>query len=273
MFTDDPKSAIGVFDSGLGGLTVVSELLKTLPNEDLFFFGDTARVPYGNKSAETIERYTVQIFSLMKEHRVKAVVAACNTVSALALEKVAKSVNVPVIGVVRPGATAAAKTTKNGRIGLIGTRGTVKSGLYREIIHEYLPDAVIYQEACPLFVPLVEEGLWNDPVTREIASRYLRRLKEENVDTLILGCTHYPLLRSLIQSEMGDAVTLINPAFETAKETKKALSNAGLLNENGRTPSCEFTVSDDPDQFYRFAKEVLGMDISMPKKILIEAYE
>ena len=220
MYSNDKNQPIGVFDSGLGGLTVVRELRRALPGENLFFFGDTARVPYGNKSPETIERYTRQIFSLMKERNVKAVVAACNTVSALALEKVRRDVPVPVIGVVRPGALAAVRATKNHRIGLIGTRGTVSSGLYREIIREYLPDAEVVGVPCPLFVPLVEEGLWNDRVTREIAERYLSELKNAGVDTLIMGCTHYPLIAELIHDVMGDAVRLINPAEETAKSTK-----------------------------------------------------
>ncbi len=266
------EAPIGVFDSGLGGLTVFRELMKALPGENMLYFGDTARVPYGGKSKETILRYTNQILHFMEEAEVKAIVVACNTVSAYALEEVKDRVKVPILGVVKPGAETAARVTKNRKIGVIGTRGTVRSGLYPSIIRSALPAAEVVSKACPLFVPLVEEGLWADPVTEEIAGRYLADVREAGVDTLILGCTHYPLLKELIGRVMGEDVTLINPAYETAARMKKLLTEAGLLREAGEEPLYRFTVSDDPAEFHKFASDVLSLDIPMPEKIDIEAY-
>ncbi len=267
--TDAP---IGVFDSGLGGLTVTKELVKTLPGENLVYFGDTARVPYGSKSKETILHYTKQILNFMKTQEVKAIVVACNTVSAYALEEVRNRVKVPMIGVVRPGAETAAFVTKNRKIGVIGTKATVESRLYETCIREMIPEAEVYGAPCPLFVPLVEEGLWKDPVTEEIAKRYLTPLKQEGVDTLILGCTHYPLLQPLLQKIMGRKVKLINPAEETAKRTRVILDERRLLNESGDAPKYRFYVSDDPKSFQHFASDVLSFPIPMPEKVDIEQY-
>ena len=214
------EAPIGVFDSGVGGLTVAREIMRQSPQERIVYFGDTARVPYGGKSTDTLIRYTRQIVRFLKTRGVKAIVVACNTASAVALEAVREELDIPIIGVVRPGARVAAKATKNGKIGIIGTETTVNSGLYTKLIQEILPDAEVVGKACPLFVPLVEEGWTKDPVTEEVARRYLADLQKSEIDSLILGCTHYPLLRHMVGEIMGDKVTLVNPAYETALELK-----------------------------------------------------
>ncbi len=262
---------IGVFDSGLGGLTVLRELMQAMPAEDLVYFGDTARVPYGSKSKETIIHYTEQILAFLATKNVKAIVAACNTVSAYALEEVRENVPVPIVGVVRPGARAAAAATKNGRIGVIGTEGTVRSGLYERCIPEERPGVAVFQKACPLLVPLVEEGLWDDPVTREMIRRYTAPLTREGIDTLILGCTHYPLLRPAFRTILGPEILLINPAYETAQETRRVLASMGLLRTEDHAPSRSFYVSDSPEKFGPFAGSVLSVHAEA-EKIQIESF-
>ena len=194
----DRRAPIGVFDSGIGGLTVVKEIINNLPDENIVYFGDTARVPYGNKSKNTVLRYSRQIVNFLKTKGVKAIVVACNTASALALDDLEKEIDIPIIGVVKPGAYAAVNTTKNNRVGVIATQSTVQSRLYQEIIAKQAPQINVFAKACPLFVPLVEEGWTNDTITLEVAKRYLRELQDKDIDTLILGCTHYPLLSDLI---------------------------------------------------------------------------
>lgn len=210
------QAPIGVFDSGVGGLTVAREIMRNLPSERIVYFGDTARVPYGSKSKEIVLKYSRQIVRFLQTQEVKAIVVACNTASAMALETIREEIDIPIIGVVKPGAKVAARTTRNKKIGLIGTRGTVNSELYPAIIHEYDPRIQVIGQACPLLVPLVEEGWLKDEVTVEVTKRYLDPLLEQGVDTLILGCTHYPLLRSLMRQVAGESVTLVNPAYETA---------------------------------------------------------
>ena len=201
---DKSQLPIGVFDSGVGGLTVAREIFRNLPNEKIIYYGDTARVPYGNKSRETIIRYSRQIIRFLLNKQVKAIVIACNTASALALDAVQEMTDIPVIGVVKPGADAAINATRSGRIGIIGTTGTITSGLYDRYIREKLPDARVFGKACPLFVHLVEEGMIDDSITIEMIHRYLDdMIQKDNIDTLILGCTHYPLLRSVIAREIG----------------------------------------------------------------------
>ena len=246
---------IGVFDSGVGGLTVVKEIMNQLPDETIIYFGDTARVPYGNKSQETIVKYSRQIAQFLLKERVKAIVIACNTASAFALETLQKECPVPVLGVVKPGARAAAEVSANGRIGVIGTEGTVRSGLYGTYIREIRPEVSVYGKACPLFVPLVEEGLCEDEVTVLMAKRYLQPLLAESVDTIVLGCTHYPLLRGVVAQVAGPEVTLVNPAFETAKDLRELLTKKGLLARKDRTPEHRFYVSDGAEQ-----KFLLRMD-------------
>lgn len=266
---------IGVFDSGVGGLTVAREIMRQIPNEKIIYFGDTARVPYGSKSKETITRYSRQIVRFLQEQQVKAIVAACNTASAYALDEIEEELDIPIIGVVKPGAKVAAETTKNGRIGVIGTEGTIGSGIYSTYINEINPEIKVLGKACPLFVPLVEEGLWQDPVTDEIATRYLSALIDSGIDTLILGCTHYPLIRSTLRRIVGEGVTLVNPAYETARELKVLLGEENLLNEKtqGLGTNCyRFYVSDMADKFQIFANSILKYGILSAKAINIENY-
>lgn len=269
------SSPIGIFDSGVGGLTVAREIMRQLPQERLVYFGDTARVPYGSKSQTTIIRYTRQIIRFLESKNVKAIVVACNTASAFALEEVADEIQVPIIGVVKPGAKIAAETTKNNKIGVIGTEGTIDSKLYTKIIHQSNKKAQVLGKACPLFVPLVEEGWLNDPVTIEVAQRYLAPLMESGIDTLIMGCTHYPLLRTTIQEIVGEEVQLINPAYETTKELCELLKKTNLLNKGNEIAlgnQYEFYVSDAADKFMRFANSILPYDVDSTKLIPIEEF-
>lgn len=254
---------IGVFDSGVGGLTVAKEILCNLPNEQLIYYGDTARVPYGNKSPETIIRYARQIADFLVAQKVKAIVIACNTASAMALDAVQKSVSVPVIGVVRPGTDAALAATKNFRIGVIGTEGTVKSGIYHKYIQEKEPQAVVFDKACPLFVNLVEEGMIDDSVTVQMIHRYLDELvSTHDIDTLILGCTHYPLLQEVIRREIGNGISLVNPALETARSLKQLLQEQNLAAKDpAHKAAHKFYVSDAADKFCGFAEHILSMHI------------
>ena len=249
---------IGVFDSGIGGLTVVREIMRELPGESLVYFGDTARVPYGNKSRETVIRYSRQIAHFLMEHDVKAIVIACNTASAYALDALSGEIGIPVIGVIHAGAKTAVETSRNGRIGVIGTQGTVSSGIYPRVIREMRSSVQVLQKACPLFVPLAEEGWWDDEITRGVEKRYLSGLKDAGVDTLVLGCTHYPLLRGSIAAVMGEKVRLVNPAHETAVELRGILEEKGLRRQApDARPRHEFYVSDLADRFRDFANAIL----------------
>lgn len=263
---------IGVFDSGVGGLTVAREIFRNLPNEKIIYFGDTARVPYGNKSKETIIRYSRQISKFLLSQHVKAIVIACNTASALALNELKAEVDVPVIGVVEPGARAAAAATKNGRIGVIGTEGTINSGLYTEFIKNIRSDCEIFGQACPLFVSLVEEGMIDDEVTITMIHRYLDKMIEENnIDALILGCTHYPLLRTVIAREIGDGITLVNPAYETAQALKGLLAHQNIESTTPCTlADHNFFVSDGAMKFQQFASSVLELNIQNTKLKILE---
>ncbi|NMB43316.1 MAG: glutamate racemase [Clostridiales bacterium] len=267
----DVLNPIGVFDSGVGGLTVASEIMKQLPNERIIYFGDTARVPYGNKSKKTIIKYSKQIVNFLLEKNVKAIVIACNTASALALEEIKAQVSIPVIGVVEPGAKTAASVTKNNNVGIIGTKGTISSGIYQELLNKTNPEVNVYGKACPLFVPLVEEGWINDPITFDVARRYLADFMEIDIDTLVLGCTHYPLLRDTISSVLGNRVNLVNPAFETAKTLKDVLISKGIKSHQ-KTSNHEFYVSDGVDQFDTFAEGILPHYLKGAKEINIDDY-
>ena len=272
----EQKSApIGVFDSGVGGLTVAREIMRQIPNEKIIYFGDTARVPYGSKSQETVTRFSKQIVRFLQTFQVKTIVVACNTASAYALDELEKECEIPIIGVVKPGAKVAAEVTRNGRIGVIATEATIGSQIYSKYIKELNRDVTIYGKACPLFVPLVEEGLWQDPVTDEIARRYLAELIDIDIDTLILGCTHYPLIRSTLGRIMGGDETLVNPAYETARELKELLEEKGLLNEEppklGEN-QYRFYVSDGAEKFKRFANSIIKYGILSAKTINIEEY-
>ncbi|WP_104803927.1 glutamate racemase [Blautia marasmi] len=268
------QAPIGVFDSGVGGLTVAREIMRNLPSERIVYFGDTARVPYGSKSKEIVLKYSRQIVRFLQTQNVKAIVVACNTASAMALETIREEIDIPIIGVVKPGAKVAAQTTRNKKIGLIGTRGTVNSELYPAIIHEYDPRIQVIGQACPLLVPLVEEGWLKDEVTVEVAKRYLNPLLKQGVDTLILGCTHYPLLRSLMRQVAGDGVTLVNPAYETAQALRELLKEHGIENDGHEEEEFpyRFYVSDAEERFQEFAGSILPYDVRMTKQINIEEY-
>lgn len=269
------EAPIGVFDSGVGGLTVAREIMRQIPNEKIVYFGDTARVPYGNKSRETVTRFSRQIVRFLRTYQVKTIVAACNTASAYALEVLEKETDIPVLGVVKPGARVAAEITKNGRIGVIATEATIGSSVYSRYIKQLNENVTIYGKACPLFVPLVEEGLWEDPVTDEIAKRYLTELIDIDIDTLILGCTHYPLIRSTVGRIMGDKVSLVNPAYETARELKRMLEEKNLLNETHPelgTNQYRFFVSDGAEKFKIFANSIIKYGILSAKTVNIEEY-
>ncbi len=269
------KAPIGVFDSGVGGLTVAREIMRQIPNESIIYFGDTARVPYGNKSKDTVTKFSKQIVRFLRTHDVKAIVVACNTASACALDELERESDIPIIGVVRPGARAATEVTRNGKIGVIATEATIGSQIYNQYIKKLKKNVTIYGKACPLFVPLVEEGLWQDPVTDEIAKRYLAELIDCGIDTLILGCTHYPLIRSTIGRIIGEEVTLVNPAYETARELRSMLKEAGLLNEEAPglgANKYQFYVSDSAEKFKQFANSIIKYGILSAKTVNIEDY-
>lgn len=265
---------IGVFDSGVGGLTVAREIMRQLPNENIVYFGDTARVPYGSKSKDNIIRYSRQIINFLMTKGVKAIVIACNTASAQALDVVQKEYEVPIIGVVEPGARAALEVTESKKVGVIGTEGTVRSGMYEKVIQGIQPDVSVTAKACPLFVPLVEEGFKDHHVTEEIIDYYLASMKETDIDALILGCTHYPLLRSKIMEYVGDKIKLVNPAYETAMDLKKLLQENDMENPDveGDHGSYSFYVSDAADKFKQFANSIMPYDIETTKQINIEEY-
>jgi glutamate racemase len=262
---------IGIFDSGLGGLTVVKAIQKELPKEKLVYFGDTARIPYGTKSPDTIIRYARQIIRFFrKTQKVKCVVVACNTSSAWALESIRKEFPIPILGVIEPGAYAAVEVTRNGRIGVIGTEGTIASGAYPRAIHHLAPKAKVYSKACPLFVPLVEEGKLTGPVTETVAREYLKLLLKQKIDTLVLGCTHYPLLKKTLAKVAGSRVKIVDSAEETARSLHRNLEMHGV-EMNGRGGG-KYFVSDLSRKFKEQAQRFLGRNIPKVEKIFIEKY-
>lgn len=268
------KKSIGVFDSGLGGLTAVKQLLKVLPNENIVYFGDTGRVPYGNRSNSTINRYALQDANFLLKHNVKMVIAACGTVSSVAGD-LHNKIGVPYTGVVNPTVYTAVRTTKNKRVGVIGTSATISSHSYKRRLQEEDPSIKVFEQDCPLFVPLVENGFIDksDPIVSLTVERYLSDLKKNNVDTLILGCTHYPILRDVIQHIMGDGVSLIDSGMETAYYAKKVLKRENLLSSDNKIGSCQFFVSDTPDNFEKVAEIFLGRNMEhSAKQINIEEY-
>ena len=245
------EAPVGVFDSGIGGLTVAREIMRNLPTEKIVYFGDTARVPYGSKSKETVLQYSRQIIRFLETEHVKAIVVACNTASAFALPEIQNEVDLPILGVIEAGARVAAEATRNRKIGVIGTEGTIYSGIHERYLKKLDSRITVYGKPCPLFVPLVEEGWLKDPVTEEVARRYLKEVLDENVDTLILGCTHYPLIRSLIREIVGPEVTLVNPAYETALELKRMLEEKNLtsIDQDREEFPYRFYVSDLAEKF------------------------
>lgn len=263
---------IGVFDSGIGGLTVLNEVIEQLPGEDIVYFGDTARIPYGTRSKETVIRYFLQSARFLKTKDIKAIVIACNTATALAIEAAKEEFDIPFIGVVKPGAEAAVKVTENGTIGVIGTTGTINSQAYQKKMRELNPRVEIIGKACPLYVQIVEEGWENSDVAYLTTQKYLLELKEHNIDTLIMGCTHYPALRYTLTKFFGEDVKLVNPAYETAKRVKKMLAETKSLNENIDGGNIEYFVSDDPEKFKRVGGNLLGREISNANLINIDEY-
>ncbi len=261
---------IGVFDSGLGGLTVVKELQSLMPNEDIIYFGDTGRVPYGNRSVDTIKRYAKEDEEFLLKQDVKAIVAACGTVSSVAAD-VSDELPIPFFEVVSHASAHAVRVTKNGKIGVIGTSATVKSEKHKEKILELLPEAQVVAQSCPMFVPLVEEGWYNaeDSVVRETVSRYLKPLIEAEVDTLILGCTHYPVLSEAIAQAMGKRVTLINAGTQTANAVLEYLKSNDMLNGKNEIGNTRFFVSDKASSFVTQARVLLGKEIDEGKVSLV----
>lgn len=261
---------IGIFDSGVGGLTVMREVMEQLPYENIIYLGDTARIPYGSKSEQTIKKYAHQCSAFLKSKDVKTIVIACNTASSIALDSLTDYFDIPVIGVIDPGARTASKSTENGRIGVIGTMATINSYAYQEKIMEYRHDAEVIGIPCPLFVPIVEEGWEYSHVAELTAEKYLTELIEHDVDALVLGCTHYPILRYTIRKVVGPHVKLINPAFETAKDLKKLLNEKNLLNENYDIPRYDYYATDAPERLRRIGGNFLKKEIDNLYEIAID---
>lgn len=256
---------IGIFDSGVGGLTIMRQLMQKLPHESLVYLGDTARIPYGNKSAETIVRYSIENTFFLMEKNIKLLVVACNTASAFAIPKLRQIFNIPVVGVIEPGAEKAIQSTRNQRIAIIGTHGTIQSKAYQQEIKRLLPQAEVIAHACPLFVPLVEEKFMHHPAAELIVREYLMPLKSQQVDTLLLGCTHYPFLETLIQQEMGSGVSLIDPATTCAEKVATLLQQLGLTNPSTNSPDYRYYVSDDPHKFQELSEKLFGYSVHPEK--------
>jgi glutamate racemase len=261
--TDD---AIGIFDSGVGGLTVVQALLGVLPHEHLVYLGDTGRHPYGIKSAETVTDYSIENAEFLVRRGVKVVVVACNTASSVALDALAARLTVPVVGVIEPGARAATARSRSGRVGVIGTEATIASGAYTRALRALRPGIEVYSRPCPLFVPLAEEGWLEGPIPRSVAETYLASLCKSGIDTLVLGCTHYPLLRPVIGAVVGEGVTLVDSADETARAVAALLEARALARPSG-TGSTSFFVTDVPDRFIRIGQRFLGARVDSAVRI------
>lgn len=261
--------AIGVFDSGIGGLTVLKALLSQLPGESLIYLGDTARVPYGTKSAQTVRRYALEAAGFLVARQVKLLVCACNTASSVALSDLEDRFTQPIVGVIEPGARRAAALTRSGRVGIIGTEGTIKSGSYKRAVRALNPDIEVFSAPCPLFVPLVEEGWADHAVAVAVAREYLAPLMAAGIDTLVLGCTHYPVLKSTLRQAMGPGIELVDSAEETAKTVANML-RAGDLIRGDSPPAPRFFVTDEPDRFVRVGTGVLGINLERVEKVEID---
>ena len=258
---------IGVFDSGVGGLTVVKSILKALPNEKILYYGDTARVPYGNKSSETIKRFSAEIMDFLTGEGIKLAVVACNTASSLAIGSLKNSYDIPVIGVIEPGVEEALRSSRNRRIGVIGTRSTVKSAAYEKALKEKDPLSVVFSRDCPLFVPLVENRMAEDPVTEQMAERYLKDLKDNDIDTLILGCTHYPILMPVLSVVMK-GVNLVDSPSAVVKELERELREKRMEAPEDASGGLSCFVSDDIEGFKEAADIFLEKDVIVARKVL-----
>jgi glutamate racemase len=261
------KLPIGIFDSGVGGLTVFKEVMSLLPGEDITYLGDTARVPYGTRSPQTVIKYSQEITRFLLRQGIKLLVVACNTSSAVSLPSLQQQNEIPVIGVIEPGARRASEMTQNKRVGVIGTEGTVKSRAYEQAIQGIDQEITVLARACPLFVPLAEEGWVDKQVTRLTAQSYLRPLCEEAIDTLVLGCTHYPLLEGIIREITGDGIYLVNSAKETAKEVQKVLEDKGLIAHKQKHGSYTFYVTDNAERFIHVGERFLGRKLGPVEEI------
>ena len=261
------RQPIGVFDSGIGGLTVVKALMEDLPSESIVYFGDTARVPYGTKSKSTIVRFSLENVEFLLRFGVKCIVIACNTSSSCALPTLRKYFKVPIVGVIRPGALAAVRGTKTKRVGVIGTTATIHSRAYESAIHRLDPTVTVFSQGCPLFVPLVEEGWLNGTISRQVAEQYLQPLMRQRIDTLILGCTHYPLLAPTIQRVLGPGVRLVDSARQTASEVRGVLLGTDTLSDRRARPRYRFFVTDEPAHFNRVGHHFLGQVIGSVERV------
>ena len=266
------QKPIGIFDSGVGGLTVVKEIFRQLPRENIVYFGDTARVPYGIKSDKLVTKFSIQNTRFLSTFDIKLLVVACNTASAVSLEALGQKFSFPIIGVIEPGARAALQWSKNKRIGIMGTEATIASQSYEKLIAGADPSTQTFSQACPLFVPLVEEGWIEGEITSAVVKKYLEPLKRRSVDTLILGCTHYPLLKLLLEKEMGPGVTFINSAKEVVAKVGEVLGDKRLRRTGGEPPTRRYYVSDIPTRFVKIGKRFLGEDISPVEQVEIEKY-
>lgn len=260
---------IGIFDSGFGGLTAVKEVTRLLPNEQIIYFGDTARVPYGPKSRETVIRFSIENIIFLLKYKVKLIIIACNTASSVALSIVEANFKVPIIGVISPGVLEAVRVTKNNKIGVIGTRTTINSKAYEKMIKQKKPQSKVYSLECPLFVPLVEEGWIKTQITKQIAELYLHPLKRKKIDTLVLGCTHYPLLKPVINQTLGKEVTLVDSARQVARQAKEILVEQDILapRKSKRKNNLRFYVSDEPDNFAKLGERFLGFELKNVRKV------
>ncbi|KAA3636716.1 MAG: glutamate racemase [Calditrichaeota bacterium] len=271
------SAPIGIFDSGVGGLTVLKEVLKLLPFENIVYFGDVGRTPYGGRSKEIITQFTTQDVKFLQEQHVKYIICACNSASSVALEEVQKNFDIPMTGVIEPGAKAAVEKTKDGKIGIIGTNATINSNAYASLIHDIDPTLKVFSLACPLFVPLAEEGYIDKEATYLIAKDYLQTMKDVGVDTLVLGCTHYPILKEVIANVMGDDVTLIDSGEETAKASYNIIGESGLFNPKcNQNPTIagelKYFVSDVPEKFSKVATRFMGKEVINITRVDISKY-
>jgi glutamate racemase len=264
---------IGIFDSGIGGLTVVHEVFKRVPAEQIVYFGDTARVPYGTKSPKVVQHFAMQDVRFLLQQNVKMIVVACHTVSSVALDSLVKTFHFPILGVVLPGVHAALKATRNHRIGVIGTKATIVSKSYETHFLKLNPEVQVFSQACPLFVPLAEEGWLNGDITKLIAEKYLNPLKKHQIDTLILGCTHYPLLKSVIQEVLGNGVTLIDSAEETSRAVEEKLAREKIQNPGNEKAEHQFFVSDIPHQFRDVGERFLGQKFDHVQQVDLESMD
>jgi glutamate racemase len=265
-----PSAPIGIFDSGLGGLTVLKEVLRELPQESVVYFGDTARVPYGTKSKETITRFSRENTNFLLEFQIKLLIVACHTASSLALETLQSEFSLPIVGMVDPGARKAVEVSRSGRIGIIGTRSSIQSRAYEAAIRRLKPQAQVFGQACPLFVSFIEEGWTEGEVVQKVAAHYLNPLVNQKIDTLILGCTHYPILEERIREVMPKEVTLVNPAQEAALSARAKLKELNLLAVDDRAASVRYFVSDEPASFKSLGERFLGQSIPEVQKMSFE---